>query len=307
MPLRRKLLSRRGSQETVAPGTDKGSERERTSVSGRKSSFRVFRSFSMSLPSKENRRFPIAQKRKPSSDSQDTCLQPLDSNRHQVATEEFPGSETRRSSTPSGELASSSRHKHAGQDVHCLIQVQEASSYLSQSSMESLDSPSYGFKSVTAVTRDKGVLSPQKTSTPIPLIGPSKRKQFDMVSISELSESPRRYGLHRGSRLVEEDEEVDADTRRSPSSSSSMNNSFLGLRGSDDNMTLNPPSSPLLMAVKRAVDSLNQYEDFEIIEGGGEGGREEREAKVDVRRWRWVATLTCFLLFVASLGIREMN
>ena len=270
MPLRRRL-SRKGNQECAVPENDKGNEK--TSVSGRKSSFSLFRSFSMSLPTKENRRFSIpSQKKKPSCVSQEPCLQPLDSNRHQVATEELPDRETKRSSTPNENLNSLKR-KQAGHDVRCLIQVQDSSNFRNQSSLESIDGPSFDVEKVSAITtKGNGMSPPQEISTTIPVVGPSKRKQFDMDSISELSESPRRYGLHRSSRLVVNDEEdVDGVVRRSPlSGSCSASTSLLGLHRSDS-VTLNPPSSPLLMAVRRAVDSLNQYDDFDIIEEIGSG------------------------------------
>ena len=39
----------------------------------------------------------------------------------------------------------------------------------------------------------------------------------------------------------------------------------------DDNVRRHTPSSPLLTAVREAVDSINQYEDFEILEKIGAG------------------------------------
>lgn len=77
----------------------------------------------------------------------------------------------------------------------------------------------------------------------------------DCVAIRELSESPQRY---RFSGSVQKSEVP--VSRLSVASQDSV-----------DGATFPPPSSPLLVAMRTAVDSLNQYEDFEILEEIGAG------------------------------------
>lgn len=78
----------------------------------------------------------------------------------------------------------------------------------------------------------------------------------DCISIKEMSESPHRLGevhyIHKAS---------------PPPSKLSATLSV----DSTDGMAFFPPSSPLLVAMRNAVDSLNQYEDFEILEEIGAG------------------------------------
>lgn len=264
MPIRKKI-SRTGSHGGAISGSDKDTERPSGDV--KRPPFRGLRSLSMSLPSKENRRLslPSPVKKKYSNDCQSVSL---DSSRLQLATGDVPGTEARTGT--SGACNSSSKKADvvavSGQTkngVPRTIELQGTSDFL-EGSLSHLDSPT--FKVEDYCSRNHGAA--QKKSTPIP-IAQSRRKQFDMMSISELAESPRRYGLRR-SRHVEED--VDG-LQHSPSSlNGSVKTSLLVLgEGSNDNLIFNPPSSPLLMAVKKAVDSLNQYADFEIIEEIGSG------------------------------------
>lgn len=92
-------------------------------------------------------------------------------------------------------------------------------------------------------------------SKPIACHTASERTHMSAQSVFELSESPRRFGLpskgynHVHSRLS-----------ASPPPGSS-----------DDEFAYRCPSSPLLVAVRNAVDSLSQYNDFEILEQIGSG------------------------------------
>lgn len=105
-----------------------------------------------------------------------------------------------------------------------------------------------------------------KISTPIFAMHPYRKNDF--VSITELSESPKRYGFHSNHCV---DDDVDGFMTNAPHDVV-MSASMMGLVGVDKNhVTLNPPNSPLLLAVRTAVDSLNQYEDFDILEEIGSG------------------------------------
>lgn len=77
-------------------------------------------------------------------------------------------------------------------------------------------------------------------------------EEKDCISIQELSESPHRYGMRYGADFA----------KRSDDQISRLSDG--------EHMTFHP-SSPLLVAMRTAVDSLNQYEDFEILEEIGAG------------------------------------
>ena len=82
-----------------------------------------------------------------------------------------------------------------------------------------------------------------------------RSEESECISIRDLSESPQRVGpcrAHKGE-----------DASRL---------SIGSFHDSDvDHMTFQPPSSPLLVAMRTAVESLNQYDDFEILEEIGAG------------------------------------
>lgn len=96
--------------------------------------------------------------------------------------------------------------------------------------------------------------APEKTA-PILAKQVMAREHYNCVTITELAESPQRYGLG----LVKS-----PDSRLSVSPSHDLYNS-------DEDHMVFPPSSPMLVAIRTAVDSLNQYEDFEILEEIGAG------------------------------------
>ena len=81
-----------------------------------------------------------------------------------------------------------------------------------------------------------------------------KQIQQECISVRELSESPQRFGCNF--------QEYDSSKLSVSPPSHESNN---------DHVVFNPPSSPLLVAMRTAVDSLNQYEDFEILEEIGAG------------------------------------
>ena len=78
-------------------------------------------------------------------------------------------------------------------------------------------------------------------------------------TINQLSQSPKRVGFYRN--------------RDSRSTSLSVSPPCISPSASDDDLRThhNCPSSPLLVAMRDAVDSLNKYEDFKIIEKIGAG------------------------------------
>lgn len=83
-------------------------------------------------------------------------------------------------------------------------------------------------------------------------------EQRDCISIRELSESPQRYGVGCVS-----------NENTPPTSRLSVGTPQDSVDG--DHAPFQTPSSPLLVAMRTAVDSLNQYEDFEILEEIGAG------------------------------------
>lgn len=86
-------------------------------------------------------------------------------------------------------------------------------------------------------------------------------EEKECISIRELSESPHRYGV----RFVQKPEAPRPEIPISRLSVASIQDS------DGEHTTFQPPSSPLLVAMRTAVDSLNQYEDFEILEEIGAG------------------------------------
>lgn len=82
-----------------------------------------------------------------------------------------------------------------------------------------------------------------------------RSEESECISIRDLSESPQRFGACRAHK--EED--------MSLLSAGSSHDSDM------DRLTFQPPSSPLLVAMRTAVESLNQYDDFEILEEIGAG------------------------------------
>lgn len=84
-------------------------------------------------------------------------------------------------------------------------------------------------------------------------------EEKDCISIEELSESPYRYGMRFGAQFAQKSE--NQISRLSVASQDS----------NGEHVTFHPPSSPLLVAMRTAVDSLNQYEDFVILEQIGAG------------------------------------
>ncbi len=77
-------------------------------------------------------------------------------------------------------------------------------------------------------------------------------------AVNQLSESPKRVGNH--CYYSNSDDQSD-------SLAASPKHSHL----QDDPRLHNTPSSPLLVAMRNAVDSLNKYEDFKILEKIGAG------------------------------------
>ena len=274
MPLRKKLSLRGGSPSSATPGSDK--DGERASSSGRtgdgshprKSSLLSLRSLSLSLPSKENRRLslPSPIKRKSSNESQgSSCSPSCDSSLLQITED----GDSRKDSRKDLGVSNSNSKKPDGMSsepttkcVPVRIQLQNCSDHLDNSSSP-LNSPTFKIEDYSS--RNHGAA--QKKSMPIS-VAQSRRKKIDFVAISELSQSPKHYGLRRSQHVEEETDE----SQHSPSLNGGTNVSLMTLRnGSNESLIFNHPSSPLLMAVKKAVDSLNQYEDFEIIEEIGSG------------------------------------
>ena len=83
-----------------------------------------------------------------------------------------------------------------------------------------------------------------------------KDEERDCISIQELSESPQRFS--GGGTL--------SDGSKTRLSVTSSHDSIDG-----DHMVFQPPNSPLLVAMRTAVDSLNQYDDFDILDEIGSG------------------------------------
>lgn len=82
-----------------------------------------------------------------------------------------------------------------------------------------------------------------------------RSEECNCISIRDLSESPQRFGLCY-------------DNRKDESCKSRLASSH---DSDSEPVMFHPPSSPLLVAMRTAVDSLNQYEDFEILEEIGAG------------------------------------
>ncbi len=89
------------------------------------------------------------------------------------------------------------------------------------------------------------------------------RSSFSPVGVTDLSSSPQRYvgGAKTRERSFEKSGSADR-----------LSVSPLGRdSGGEEELIHASPSSPLLTAVREAVDSLSQFEDFEIIEKIGAG------------------------------------
>ena len=111
--------------------------------------------------------------------------------------------------------------------------------------------------------QDCGYVDMKHGSRPITLQRIKDERSDCMISIQELSESPHRYGVRFGVHKS-------TDIAHRPENSTSR----LSVASQDsdgEHLTFQPPSSPLLVAMRTAVDSLNQYEDFEILEEIGAG------------------------------------
>jgi hypothetical protein len=108
---------------------------------------------------------------------------------------------------------------------------------------------------------DCGYVDTKRGSRPITLQR-LKNEDTECISIQELSGSPHRYGVKFGVRKPEPTENL--MSRLSVVSASSVDSD-------SEHPTFQPPSSPLLVAMRTAVDSLNQYEDFEILDEIGAG------------------------------------
>ncbi len=255
MPLGKKLY-RRSSQGSATPSSEKGSTE-------RKSSLRALRSLSISFPSKERRLSLSSPKKSTSSTPQGVIEQPHSNYSIQQSDDKAVETCAHYTGSRKTKSISDDRTKNG---VLQTIPLKEPAEYVDRA-LSPTESPT--FEEDDYSTRNHGAASSSnKSSAPIPMAQSSGSHRAGLVSISELVESPRRYGLRRSKHVVE------GDTDGLGPSSYSLNESpqFLGLRNSsDDNLLLNPPSSPLLMAVKKAVDSLNQYEDFDIIEEIGSG------------------------------------
>ena len=95
-------------------------------------------------------------------------------------------------------------------------------------------------------------------SKPIACHTATEHTHMSTQSVFELSESPKRFGLpSKGYDHIYFDH---GRLSVSPPPGSS-----------DEEFTYRCPSSPLLVAVRNAVDSLSQYNDFEILENIGSG------------------------------------
>lgn len=102
---------------------------------------------------------------------------------------------------------------------------------------------------------DCGYADVREKSRPITLQR-IRSEERDCISIRELSESPQRYGMK---------------SFQKPEVPISRLSVTLSQDLDGEHTTFQPPSSPLLVAMRTAVDSLNQYEDFEILEEIGAG------------------------------------
>ena len=89
-----------------------------------------------------------------------------------------------------------------------------------------------------------------------------RNEERDCISIQELAESPQRFGTGVGPGTPRDD-------TISPKSRLSVTSSHDSVDG--EHMIFQPPSSPLLVAMRTAVDSLNQFDDFDVIEEIGSG------------------------------------
>ena len=78
------------------------------------------------------------------------------------------------------------------------------------------------------------------------------------TSILELSESPKRVSQIKNHKYIYSDSRSRLSATPPPGSG-------------DEDLAYKCPSSPLLVAVRTAVDSLSQYNDFEILEKIGSG------------------------------------
>ena len=121
--------------------------------------------------------------------------------------------------------------------------------------------------SLTTTERDQQQqkMTLDKVNTIQPIINVSKpilcqtAGEASSQSVLELSESPKRFG-HQ-SRYYDH---IYYDTHGRLSASPPPGSA-------DDDFAYRCPSSPLLVAVRTAVDSLSQYNDFEILEKIGSG------------------------------------
>ena len=123
-----------------------------------------------------------------------------------------------------------------------------------------LESPSFPAKSPTFKIED---YTPTDFSRAT-VLAMHPNLQNDFIPIAELSESPKRY--RNTSDLAAKD--GDSYLTTVPLDALQINTSIMA---EEHDYAMNLPSSPLLVAVKSAVDSLNQYEDFDILEQIGVG------------------------------------
>ena len=257
--LRRKK-SRKNNQGDSISNKDKKKDNKDGDSSSKRSPFAITRSLSCSLS-------PLVQKKM----SKGICSSSFDEDRAQIPYEVTCNGKIKDVTT-----TGSSNSLKVGTDYNYFPETNISSMNL-ENSMGHSDSPSLTeecptFKVEDYTSRDYDD-TPRKRSI-ISAVHPDR--QSDFVPISDLSSSPKRYGLLRSSRVEEvvddyvdgfSNEDIDEFETKNVGMSSSMPN----IVDMDPRDNPHPPSSPLLLAVKNAVDSLNQYEDFEILDEIGEG------------------------------------
>lgn len=164
------------------------------------------------------------------------------------------GSHDRENTTAGGDLILPEVDSRARDDDDS-FNVSEASEDTTLTE-DSIFSEDFGEQSPTISSpslkiNDRSVSDSVMISRPMTLTPKRMAHHYDTISIKDLTESPQRYKQNfspHHSKSVSPPHNLD-----------------------EDRVSFQPPNSPLLVAMRTAVDSLNQYEDFDIVEEIGAG------------------------------------